>query len=538
MGLLTTSVDGIGAIAVGARAGQILQVTDAGTLVLAANHALGQIGGHYSVTEMGGAGGFAGVGLNEWLSGGVGTGAVRTPSSSEAGWFNGSGTVETGTTTTGSFGLGGNATIQFSSVSGTWFYELTFSLPVLSDGTNTYTLQAGFIVGNPTTAGAVLKYTHSANGGRFQFAAASAGVTTNVDSGVTLVAGNYYHARIEVVNNGAANFFLNTTFSGTTWSDTGVWGAPLATISTNVPSGSIDRLFCGFNLQKSAGTTSVKMKWGHMTVDRIPPFTRSEPQRFISDGMLSGGDAIGQALGAPGNMFGITSGGTAGWSPPNRIKHPFVAYAYGHGGFVGSNPHDFSSVFSGTSIGAWSAECVDNSLWGTTGLINNFSADGAAAFTTAPVWKLDSTVNPLVFETILSTTTLSTGGSPFNSRGGFLDSVSVAPSNGIFVELDSNAAAAIQCKVRVGGVTTTVSTGITIVANTYYFVRIIALATSISFYVAADDAAALTTPIATITTNIPTGVAMCAADVIRSTGATVLCKLRIGPILVYSRSTT
>lgn len=538
MGLISTVSDGVGSISAGARAGQILQVNDAGVLFLGTNHPVGQIGGHYSVHENGAAGGLLGVGLNEWFSGGSGAGAVRTPLTTEAGWFNGSGSIETGTTSTGSFSLGSNPSVQFSSTSGTWFFELTFSLPVLSDVTNTYTLQTGFALGNPLTAGAALKYTHSVNGGRFQFTTGSGGVTTSVDSGVALVAGNYYHLRIELINNTSANFSLITTFNGGTWSDTGVWGSPLATISTNIPNGSADRLFSGINLTKSAGTTSVKLKYGYLTMNRIPPLVRVETSNFVAEGALSGGDCIGQSLGAKGNTLGIARGGFPGWFPPQRMGHPFQFLAFGRPGFVLANPHDFGYTLSGSPGGVQAAECVDNSLWGTTALINNFSATGAAAFCTAIALKLDATVNPLFFETVISPTVLSTGGAPFNIRAGFVDSVTVAPSNGIYVELDGSVSTLIQCKVMVGGVVTTVATGITITTLINYFIRIIATSTSISFYVAVDDTTALTTPIAVITTNIPIGVAMAAANICRSTGSVALAKVRTGPVLAFSRSTT
>lgn len=531
MTLLSNPVDGVGAIAAGARAGQIVAINDAGALALAANVPIGGNGGHFGRWENGGAGP-AGAGLNEWFSS-VGT---RTPLTTEAGWFNDSASIETGTTTTGVFSIGGNSGIQFSSTSGTWVYEKTFITPVLSDGTNTCSDQCGFAVGNPATSGAVLRYTHSVNGGKYQYVTAAGGVSTAMDSGIALVAGNAYHVRIEMLNDQLATFYLITTFAGSTWSDTGVWVNP-TTISTNIPSGSGQMVGSGTTLQKSAGTTSFKQKIGYQWDERIPPFTRVEPTRFIADGMLSGGDGVGQALGAPFTALGVNSSGLPSWSLPCLIKPPIVFHAYGRGGFQGPNAHDFGLTFGGSAgVGAAGVQAIDNSLFGTTALLSNFVADGWAAFQTAIAIKLDATVNPLLFEGVLSSEVLSTGGAPFNGRAGYLDSISVAPSNGIFVELDSNANAAITCKARAGGVTTTTSTGITIVADTYYFVRHVSTATAISFYVQANDATA-PTPIV-ITTNIPTGVAMAAAIQVRSTGAVGLTRLRYGYALAESRSTT
>lgn len=534
MGLLSVSADGIGAIAAGARANQIVQVSDAGVLVLAANVPAGQRGGHYSVFENGAAGPTA-AGLGEWASTAFGAGASRAALTSEAGWFNGSAAIETGTTTTGQFLVASKALVQFSATSGLWVYEIPFSIPVLSDGTDTWSLQLGPAFG--FSAGASLKYTHGVNGGRFQYVTTTNSVSTAVDSGITAVAGTYYHLRIEALNDTLASFYLITTFTGTTWSDTGVWTSP-TTIATNVPSGSGNQLFGSIALVKSAGTTSRKLKYQYQSFYRVPPFTRVEATSFISSGKLGGGDGVGQGIGSPLNALGVSSRGTPGWLPPIRIKAPIVFYAYGRGGWVGSNNHDFGFVMGGTAgAGDRGTECVDNHLLGTTGIITGFIADGYCAFATAIALKIDASVNPIVFETVCATAaTLSSVGAPFSCRSGLFNLLTAAPTSGIWVDADSKAAGALQCKTRVGGVTTTTTTGITIVADTNYLLRIIATATSVTFLVAANDGA-VPTPIV-ITTNIPTAVAMCAADVIRSSGATGLCKMRLGYALCYQRSTT
>jgi len=122
--------------------------------------------------------------------------------------------------------------------------ELGTRTTTLSDGTDTYTLSAGFGdgVGNGTDA-VMFRYTHDENSGKWTLVARSNSTETTADSGVTVAANTYY--RLRIVVNAAGNsvqYFIN--------------GSSVGTITTNIPTGSSRGVTANWSLVKSAGSTN------------------------------------------------------------------------------------------------------------------------------------------------------------------------------------------------------------------------------------------------------------------------------------------
>lgn len=177
---------------------------------------------------------------------GTGAGASANSGNTDNGGNPGWGVVSTGTTTTGraAFMISGG----FSSIllgRGAWVVETIARLPILSDGTETFTLLLGL---NDTASGAMVdgvafRYTHAVNGGRWECVARNNATETVVDSGVSVAATTNYKLRIEINAAGtSAQFFIN--------------GASVGTITTNIPTASGRQTTPSFGIIKSAGTTS------------------------------------------------------------------------------------------------------------------------------------------------------------------------------------------------------------------------------------------------------------------------------------------
>lgn len=515
-GLLLACADEVDVRVFDGTAGQIQLINEAGVSRWSPNHP--SLWGREYWEFENGASGRLGQGQNAWKNAPAGAGAVRTPLTGEPGWFNNAGTIETGTTTTGSYALTSASApaIMFDPASGTWLYDVTFSIPTLSDGTDTYVFSAGFndnSNGELTVDGAYLRYKHSLNGGRFEFVTASNSVRTLVDTGIAAVAGNYYHLRVRVTNDTLAECWLKTTFSGGAWTDDGVWGTPTASSSTNIPTGSARVTAAGIAILKSAGTTSRKVKIGYQSLRRISAGTNPT-------GMAAGLDGVG----ATSTLI------------PQAIEPPIVFQAYGRGGWNPTLSAEFGSSV-GVS-GVVDGTALDNASLGTTRLRTGVNTAGYAAYSTSKTLQIDAHVQPMVIETVFSIPVLSTGAQTAKFSAGLFDDITAAAGAGVWIEIDSNANAAAQCVAKNGGGTTTVSSGLTIVANTYYIARIVITSTSVEFYLKANGAAAFGAPVATITTNIPTATDLQVALINRKSAGTTNNDAYFTYVLAYQRSTT
>ena len=120
----------------------------------------------------------------------------------------------------------------------------------LSDGTDAYTFRGGLLDNNSGEAvdGAFFRYTHSVAGGNLQAVTRSNNTETAVDTGVTVAINTTYKLEVDVNSAGtSAEFRIN--------------GSSVATITTNIPTGSGRETGFGLLLLRSAGTAALFAMW-------------------------------------------------------------------------------------------------------------------------------------------------------------------------------------------------------------------------------------------------------------------------------------
>lgn len=124
------------------------------------------------------------------------------------------------------------------------------------------------------------------------------------------------------------------------------------------------------------------------------------------------------------------------------------------------------------------------------------------------IWQLGAATGVFVYDTIFRIPTLSTGADQFVYRFGYLDSISAAPTDGMYFEIDSQVDAQLQACTRSNSTETRTDTGQTISANTWYRARITAHHnSSVDFEFGTAYAGAAMSTITPHTTNIPSGAA-------------------------------
>lgn len=162
--------------------------------------------------------------------------------------------LQTGTTSTG------RAAVHSQSVSmllghGATKFETAFRVPTLSDGTETFTLRAGFIDSQSveSTDGIFLRYTDSVNSGKFEVVSMSNASPTVADSGVTVVASTWYKLRIEI-NAGATSALVYIN------------GTLVATVTATIPTGASRNTGAGVFVLKSNGGTSRNIDCDYMWI--------------------------------------------------------------------------------------------------------------------------------------------------------------------------------------------------------------------------------------------------------------------------------
>lgn len=151
--------------------------------------------------------------------------------------------ITSGTDTTG-IGTIASSPIVIEPANGTLLFESLVRIPLVSDGTETFTTRVGFY---NTIAGITdqicFRYTHSVNTGKFQAVTMKATTETAQDTLQTVVADTWYKLRVEV--NAAATsatFYINDVLTNT--------------IATNIPNTSTNIFGFGAGIFKSAGTTA------------------------------------------------------------------------------------------------------------------------------------------------------------------------------------------------------------------------------------------------------------------------------------------
>ena len=160
------------------------------------------------------------------------------PPDTGAGWLR----LDLGTTATGRSGFASpNFQLRFGL--GAAGFKANWRETNLSDATNTYVLRAGFIdsISAESVDGAFFRYTHSVNGGRWQAVTRSNNVETAVDTGITVAANTTYKLEIDVNASGTEAVFK-------------IGGTTVATITTNIPTGSGRETGYGSFALRSAGT--------------------------------------------------------------------------------------------------------------------------------------------------------------------------------------------------------------------------------------------------------------------------------------------
>lgn len=156
--------------------------------------------------------------------------------------------LNTGTTTTGRAALITNTSVQSIQLGGGRVrFGVCFRLPVLSDGTDTFTIRAGTTdssTGNDGNHAILFRYSHGVNGGRWEGVTRDGGAETALDTGIT-VDTNFHTLEWEVnADASSVEFFVDATSAGT--------------ITTNIPSIATSRLhtLSPASILKSAGTTA------------------------------------------------------------------------------------------------------------------------------------------------------------------------------------------------------------------------------------------------------------------------------------------
>ena len=125
-------------------------------------------------------------------------------------------------------------------------YEMRVRIPTLSDATNTFSVRAGLmdgvLAGQPVN-GILWSYTHSVNSGHWTFNTVQASTGTVTDSGVIVVANQWY--RLLAVINSLANrvdFYIDDVFVGFS--------------NAHIPNGISQAMRYVFKLEKTVGTTA------------------------------------------------------------------------------------------------------------------------------------------------------------------------------------------------------------------------------------------------------------------------------------------
>lgn len=129
----------------------------------------------------------------------------------------------------------------------------------LSDGTNTYTIRAGFLdsISAEPTDGVFLRYVHSANSGKWLFVARQNGSESTYDTGITFAVGTTYYYAI-VIYGGlatpAADLYLGTDVSNI---------AKVATAVANIPVGTSRAFGVGTSILHGGAGTSARTMWAY-----------------------------------------------------------------------------------------------------------------------------------------------------------------------------------------------------------------------------------------------------------------------------------
>lgn len=132
-----------------------------------------------------------------------------------------------------------------------------------SNSTNNFITRLGFINTNSTAAapsnGCFFSYNFAASTGNYQANCVRANTASTCDTGIAVVANEWRQLSVTVNSDASIATFV-------------IDDVPVCTISTNIPT--TEGTGFGFNLQKTAGTTSVAMDLDYFEVNSTGTFSR------------------------------------------------------------------------------------------------------------------------------------------------------------------------------------------------------------------------------------------------------------------------
>lgn len=153
-------------------------------------------------------------------------------------------TLSAGTVATGRAGVGSN--LQDVYVLGSRATSMSTAITLvtnLSTATERYIFEAGFMDGLAGPAnGVYFRYSDDINAGKWECVCIDAGGTTTADSGITVAAATFYRLEIDVNAAGTSAVFK-------------IDGTTVATITTNIPTGTGERVGLVVQQRKTVGTT-------------------------------------------------------------------------------------------------------------------------------------------------------------------------------------------------------------------------------------------------------------------------------------------
>jgi hypothetical protein len=163
----------------------------------------------------------------------------------------------TGTTAAGYAGAGSNdlgASYLFGG-GDLWRWETDVRLPTLSNGTDTYTVRAGFFDAPNTdgTDGCFFKYSSGVNGGAWEGDCRNNSTVSTCNTTITVAAATWYRLTVVVTSSTSADFYVNGTLK--------------CTVSTNIPNGAGRTTSWNVDIVKSLGTTARTMDIDYVEIN-------------------------------------------------------------------------------------------------------------------------------------------------------------------------------------------------------------------------------------------------------------------------------
>ncbi len=192
------------------------------------------------------------------IGSGTGNGTGRTAGSpttpGQTSW-------STGTDTNGYCGfLSDPTTVTFGG--GVWIFECDHAMSAISDGTNRFVTEFGFIdaISGGSTNCVSFRQKDDINSGKWQLVARTNSVETVTNTSIAVGAPNGTHKIVVAADGSSAEFFINDASVGTVTSN-----IPTSTYSTGI----------GGRIEKSAGTSNRSFFVDYVQIQYTPTVTRA-----------------------------------------------------------------------------------------------------------------------------------------------------------------------------------------------------------------------------------------------------------------------